>query len=164
MKKLYTLTFAILFASILHLQGQQFTLPNTTIPVIDGPDTLQNAWAGGLNAPLISEVDADLDGIKDLYMYDRSNERVSVFVNNGSTTGNPYHYDFALSQKFPKVNAWALLYDYDNDGRDDFFTLSICNCGIAVYRNTSTSSQLQFTLEDTTPVSYTHLTLPTSDL
>jgi len=146
MKKLYTLTTAILFSMVLHVQGQQFTLPNTTIPVIDGLDTLQNAWAGGLNAPLISEVDANLDGLKDLYIYVRSNERVTVFLNDGSTTRNPYHYDYNLSYKFPQVNAWALMYDYDNDGKDDFFTLSPCNCGIAVYRNTSTASQLQFTL------------------
>src|SRR6187455_1405157 len=115
MKKIYTLTFLLLCFSITRSQGQppQFMIPNLTIPVIEGLDTLQNGWAGGLNAPLISEVDADLDGIKDLYMYDRSNARIMVLVNNGSTTANPYHYDYSLASKFPPVNSWALLADYD---------------------------------------------------
>ena len=147
MKKRYLLACLLIVSAIMSSKAQQFTIPNLTIPVIDGPDTLQNAWAGGLNAALISEIDMNMDGVKDLFMYDRANQRISTFINNGSTTGKAYQYDYRYASQFPYVHEWALLYDYDCDGKEDFFTLATCNCGIAVYRNISTTaSGLQFSL------------------
>ena len=136
----------LLLVSVLSLHAQQFDRPNLAIPVIQGNDTLQYPWTGGLNGALISEIDIDLNGTQDLFLYDRSNDRISVYRNDGSTTGNPYHYDYFSPSKFPTPNAWALLYDYDTDGRADYFTMSPCNCGIAIYRNISTPNNLEFTL------------------
>src|SRR5688572_23446196 len=102
-----TLLGLTLYFSLSAQTPLQFQIPNLSIRLIEGADTLNNAWAGGLNSPLISEIDVNFDGIKDLFMYDRSNDRISVFRNDGSTTGNPYRYDYASPLLFPPVNAWA---------------------------------------------------------
>jgi hypothetical protein len=146
MKKLILILFLLLFSS--HwISAQQYSIPNMDIKLIEGVDTLNNAWAGGIDAPIVSEIDANMDGLKDIFMFDRANDRISVFLNNGSTTGKAYHYDYTFADKFPPINAWVLLYDYDCDGQEDLFTLAPCNCGIAIYKNISTvGGGLQFTL------------------
>ena len=55
-----------------------------SIPVVVNNITLNNAWAGGINFPLFSEIDLNGDGIHDLFLYDRSNARISTFINDGS--------------------------------------------------------------------------------
>jgi hypothetical protein len=146
MKKIY-LSFLFSLAVILSANAQQFAVPNLTIPLIEGTDTLQNPWAGGLNSPLVSAIDLDQDGLKDLFFYDRTNHRITTMINDGSTSGNAYHYDYRYFNKFPPINEWVLLVDFDCDGKEDMFTLASCNCGVAIYKNTSTTGGgLQFTL------------------
>ena len=50
------------------------------------------------------------------------------------------------SDKFPDLNDWAILADYNLDGKSDIFTKSVGLPGIIVYRNTSVT-ELSFTLE-----------------
>lgn len=146
MKIIASLLFLLLATSLSNLHAQQFAAPNMLIPVIEGNDTLSNAWAGGLNAPLFSEIDLDLDGIKDLFVYDFVNNRISTYINNGNST-NPFHYEINYINKFPSANSWVKLYDFNCDGKEDFFTLSPGNSGISVFMNTSSASTgLQFTL------------------
>lgn len=106
-----------------------------TIPVVVNNITLNNAWAGGINYPLFSEIDLNGDGIHDLFMYDRSNNRISTFINDGTAGAYAWHYDPRYISKFPPINKWVRLYDYNCDGKMDLFTLSDCQCGVAVWRN-----------------------------
>ena len=41
-------------------------------------------WAGGLNACQFGEIDLNLDGIKDLFVFERFGNRILTFVNNGT--------------------------------------------------------------------------------
>src|SRR6185436_4832501 len=115
-------------------QTTVFTLIDT-IPVESGGNALQNPWLGGINFPLVSEIDLDGNGTHDLFLYDRVNHRISTFINDGSAGTNCWHSAPQYASRFPTVRQWAVLYDYNCDGRADFFTLSPCQCGIAVYRN-----------------------------
>ncbi len=118
------------------------------IPVRSGAQTLQNPWAGGINFPLISEVDMNGDGLHDLFVYDRHNRRVLTFINTGLPSTDAWRYDTSFTNKFPKVNEWAFLHDYNCDGKADFFTLTSSGPpGIMAYRNDyTTGTGLQFTL------------------
>ena len=51
--------------------------------VVQGTDTLRNAWAGGLDAPQFSNIDLNGDGNQDLFVFDRSNHRVFTFPERG---------------------------------------------------------------------------------
>lgn len=110
----------------------------------DNGDTLKNAWAGGFNSVQFSEIDLDLDGTMDLLAFDRVDNRIIPFINDGLPNQSNYKHAPEYMQNFPKLHDWVLLRDYNCDGKMDIFTYS--NGGMAIYKNTSTSS-LSFTLE-----------------
>ncbi len=126
--------------------GQLNFFRNSSIVVLNyNGDTLKNAWAGGFNAVQFSEIDLNLDGIEDLFVFDRTGNRISTFINSGLPNQITYLHDPSYVQFFPgNIHDWVLLRDYNCDGKADIFTSS--SGGIAVYKNTSTT-QLNFTLE-----------------
>lgn len=117
-----------------------------SIPVKVGPDTLDHAWAGGLNYVQFSDIDIDYDGDMDLFVFDRSGDEVVVFTNE--TSGVESHYQFLpnASRLFPSdVRYRTALVDYNGDGKKDLFTYGIG--GIKVYKNTGNASTgVQWTL------------------
>lgn len=94
-------------------------------------------WAGGLNSVHPSEIDLNLDGIKDLFIYDLSGGRISTFINRGTADKVDYVYAPEYIDKFPKaMESFVQFIDYNNDGRNDLFTFF--NIGIKVFKNIST--------------------------
>jgi hypothetical protein len=106
-----------------------------TIPVISG-SPLPLAWTGGLDFPQFSNIDLNFDGVEDLFVFERSCNRVLTFIHDGGTTAS-YTYDPTYEENFPKLQDWALLADYDCDGKKDIFTYTIG--GAKVFRNTGNS-------------------------
>jgi hypothetical protein len=105
--------------------------------VVQGTDTLAHAWAGGLNTPQFSTIDLDGDGRADLYAFDRQTARSYTFLNVAAASGTGRRWQYAPDYEslFPgDLSGWALLRDYDCDGRADLFTYA--NGGdIRVFRN-----------------------------
>lgn len=127
-------------------QTDLYFAPN--IPVERNGALLPMAWGGGLNCPEVSAIDLDQDGLQDLFMLDRSGDK-PVFLLNTGTPGQaqykPTHaYDNVFP--FPLLHDWALLRDYNCDGKADIFAYT--NGAFAVYRNTSDANGLSFTLTD----------------
>src|SRR5258708_7494212 len=95
---------------------------NDSIPVIKYGDTLKNPWAGGINYAEWSEIDLNQDGKMDLFMFDRSNNRIITLINDGSPGPQAFHDESAkYAPMFPPLNGWAVLYDYNCDGLPDLF-------------------------------------------
>jgi hypothetical protein len=117
-----------------------------TVPVTISGTPLDNAWAGGMNLCQFSEIDLDFDGIKDLFVFDRSGNRITTYINGGIVNTVDYKHAPQYQSSFPQMHEWALLVDYDCDGKEDIFTRSELGSYIKVYRNTSSSNTLQFTL------------------
>lgn len=111
-----------------------------SIPVQINGRNLSLAWAGGFNAPQFSTIDLNGDGRNDLFIFDRTTNKVSTFLNVNSR----WQYAPEYESLFPAdLNAWCLLTDYDGDGRKDLFTTT--NFGIRVLRNiTPPGGRLQF--------------------
>ena len=146
MKQLHTLS---VLASLLLSAGFAYSQPffqwNDSIKVQIGATTLANPWAGGLNFVQASTIDMNGDGIKDLFMFDRTGDKIRTFINKGTAGMVDYKYDPYYETKFPPITEWVLLVDYNNDGKEDIFAHT--NAGIMVYKNTTTGSTgLQFTL------------------
>ncbi len=125
--------------------SQSQTLQRTLLPVNDiNNQNIPNPWTGGLNSCQLSEIDLNLDGTKDLFVFDRTGNRILPFINNGINNTISYHYEPTYIKFFPPLNDWALLIDYNADGKEDLFAY---NGGkVMVYRNTSSSLQPEFTL------------------
>ena len=140
MKYFYTLYLMLAF-----IISQSQTLQRTLLPVNDiNNQNIPNPWTGGLNACQLSEIDLNLDGTKDLFVFDRTGNRILPFINNGINNTISYQYESEYIKFFPPLNDWALLVDYNADGKEDLFAY---NGGkVMVYRNTSYSIQPEFTL------------------
>lgn len=121
-------------------------IQNNDVIVLKNEIVLENAWTGGLNFAQFSNIDLNLDGIQDLFIFDKSGK-------NGTLNGNkkiPFLFDpienkFLYAPEyinsFPELTDWALLVDYNQDGKSDIFTSY--NSSIKLYTNISTSD-LQF--------------------
>lgn len=138
---------ASLFFAINTSIAQPFLEWHDSIQVKIGAATLANPWAGGLNFIQASNIDMNMDGIKDLFMFDRTGNKVRTFINNGTASTVDFKYDPYYENKFPKLHDWALLVDYNCDGKEDIFGYSDYGGGFKIYKNTSTIlTGLQFTL------------------
>ncbi|MFM2207797.1 MAG: hypothetical protein RL213_1772 [Bacteroidota bacterium] len=119
-----------------------------SVSLVVGGQVMQNAWAGGINFPLYSSIDLNGDGVKDMVLFDRVNNRLSCYLNDGTPSLAAWKYAPRFESAFPPVNRWLLAYDYNCDGKEDLFTISpqYPSC-IACYRNDYTSATgLRFTL------------------
>ena len=121
-----------------------FTQSNDIVVIKNGIQ-LKNPWAGGMNFCQFSPIDLNLDGQDDLFIFDKSGK-------NGTKNGNKklpfiynqvtgYTYAPEYIDAFPKLSDWALLVDYNQDGKNDIF--SSYESSIVVYTNNS-NSYLQF--------------------
>ncbi|MFU8842534.1 MAG: T9SS type A sorting domain-containing protein [Bacteroidales bacterium] len=141
-KALFTLLFLLTAISIF---GQIQLIPLTGVPVIHAGDTLKNPWAGGFNSPQFSAIDLNSNGIKDLVAFERNFYGViKTFINEGIPGEVSYRFEPEFRWFFPRIQNWALLVDYDGDGKEDLFTS--VPAGIAVYKSTGDDTGPKFSL------------------
>ena len=133
------LLFVISLFDIATSFAQQFER-NYTIPVIENGNALPNAWAGGLNSCQVSRIDANLDGMKDIFVFDRIGARINIYLNMDDTPGTMnYKYTLEFNHAFPpNLKNWVLLRDMNCDGKEDICVNS--GSGFKIYLNTSVAS------------------------
>ena len=145
MKFIYSCLFLALVLNT-NAQVEFFLDCETDVPVTISGNELLNPWAGGINSPQISRIDLNQDGNKDLFVFDRDMSRLMTFVNTDAGEGAvSYEYTCEYNHLFPVMTEWALLRDYDCDGKADIFTKRPNS--MALYRNISTvENGLEFEL------------------
>ncbi len=130
--------------------AQPFFHRYDSIPVKLNGVVIKFPWAGGLNFIQASNIDLNGDGIKDLFIFDRTGNKIRTFINNGTPGAADYTYAPQWENFFPNLHDWALLVDYNCDNKEDIFSFSDAQGGIKVYKNISTTQfGLQFELVDT---------------
>ena len=115
------------YLSAFYSNAQQISFQQITNPVVAG---LKNPWAGGFNSVQFFPIDLDGDAREDLVVFDRSAQHVKTFLRNA--TGG-FTYAPAYQTRFPLVENWMNLLDYDGDGDKDLFAST--PGGIQVYPN-----------------------------
>ena len=142
--------FTLYLTLCVETQSQIIFNQNNTIVVTENGSTLTNAWAGGLNFCQFSEIDLNMDGTKDILIFDRSGKNT---IENGNRiipmlydlTTNEYIFAPDYIKDFPiGLENWVLLVDYNQDGKEDIFTST--NNSIALFTNISTETlEFEFT-------------------
>ncbi|MBI3512187.1 MAG: T9SS type A sorting domain-containing protein [Bacteroidetes bacterium] len=145
MKKYFFLLSLFFFA---RADAQLIFLRNDSIPVFSGATQLPYAWAGGMNFCQFSDIDLNQDGISDLFVFDRTGNKITTYINHGTANQIDYELASQYSYQFPLLHDWVLLRDYNCDGKEDIFTASGgASPGIKVYENISSMANgLQFQL------------------
>lgn len=146
MKKILLSTSLCLFIISANAQYafETYNTGTDTIKVIENGKTLQTPFSGGIDVPQFSSIDLNMDGVKDIVVFDREGYRLSTFLNIGGTNEMKYEFVPQYIKAFPILSDWCLLVDYNGDGKEDIFT-SIPG-GLKVYKNISTSNELKFEL------------------
>jgi hypothetical protein len=150
MKRLLLLLFMLLLLfTIPSVRAQQYPVSveqqlHVGLKDLTGK-SFTNPWGGGLNSCQFGSVDLDMDGKKDLVVFDRHGYRILPFLNKGGPGEIKFEYAPQYASAFPKMEHWMELADYDKDGKEDIFTFRYPS-GIKVYRNTSTT-KLSFTAQ-----------------
>lgn len=125
----------------------QVSMIRDTIPVFENSLRLNNPWTGGLNFCGFTEIDLDLNGKKDLAVFDKicnSGGKIRTFLNYGSAGITNYKHAPQFEKGFPDLTNFAYLIDYNNDGKEDLFTYT--TGGMKVYKNTSSPGVFSFEL------------------
>ena len=114
----------------------QFQLEYVDYPVQINGRTLSYPFAGGMNSVQFNELDFNLDGVRDLVLFDRSSEMITTILN----AGDIYEIMTPFEQGFPEIQHWMILADFNLDGRNDLFTFS--NLGVKVFENTEVDNRI----------------------
>ena len=146
MKTYFLLVFSLFCSTFYYSQLQ---LGRDTISVIENGYVLKLPWANGVNYANFSNIDLNFDGKKDLVAFDRLNQfgtgRFRCFINKENAGEIKYEPCLDCSYYFPQVvSNWALLIDYNCDGKEDIFCST--SAGIKVYKNVSVAPTLSFSL------------------
>jgi hypothetical protein len=140
MKKFFLLSIIVFYA--FSLKAQLFEISNDPIFRDETGKIKTLALAGGLNQPQFSAYDFNKDGKMDLFVYDRTGNKVLVFISE-TTLGNiKFRYDPSYEDFFPKGAEFMQLHDYDNDGKADLWTYIADGAtpdSVMLYRNVSTT-------------------------
>ncbi|MCZ2101408.1 MAG: T9SS type A sorting domain-containing protein [Chitinophagales bacterium] len=114
--------------------GQEFQ--RLDVPVYKDGKLLSLLNAGGLRSPQFSNIDFDGDGMLDLFVFDKNGDVILPFVKIGTPGTLDFRFAPEYIARFPKLQAWTLLVDYNGDGIKDIFTSSsvLPNCCIEVWK------------------------------
>lgn len=142
----YFLTIAI-FCNLISLQAIAQNYERLDVSIFNNGRLLENASSGGIIAPQFSKIDMNGDGKDDLFVFDRSGNVVTTYINEGGVGEAKYIYAPEYESLFPALNEFALLRDYDGDGLQDIFSLSSAGLpGVEIWRNTGTATNPRFEL------------------
>ncbi len=132
--KIFTLLIALAPTVLMAQFG--FTR-NDDISVIKNAIVQKHAWAGGLDYGQYSNIDLDLDGVQDVFIFDKSSNKPLTFIQKGANGQIDLEYAPQYEARFPYTSGWTLLVDYNGDGKKDVY--SSAPGGARVYKNVSNS-------------------------
>lgn len=132
MKFNFGLYVLLLFWCTFVINAQNFDRIN--IDILDEGKLLPNSMAGGIKNGQFSNIDLNGDGVEDLFVFDRTGDRVLTFVKKGPLGSTEFEFDPSYISIFPTLTNWALLYDFNRDGIVDIFTGSKFYPSIEVWK------------------------------
>lgn len=145
MKSFFLLFSFLCFCQAAKSQTGQFLFADQSPAVTVNGTALHYPWAGGMNSPILNEIDLNGDGKLDILSFDRVGNRLTTFLNTSVGATASYMYAPQYIALFPSIHDWVRTVDFDCDGDLDLFTYT--NNAMGVYRNDfSSGTGLSFSL------------------
>lgn len=135
------LLFLLAFSITYNTNGQYVFSTDEPIEVRDMGHQMTFPFSGGLNTPMFSQIDLDLDGKLDLIIFDRVGRRILPMINKGSVNSINYEYTPALVDQFPTMSDFLMTADFNCDGKMD---LVVGGSNLKLHYNISTNEDLAF--------------------
>jgi hypothetical protein len=139
--KLFMFLIMIFSFSISELSAQIHFQEIDYIPVKVKSEFLKYPWAGGLNSSQMNDPDLNGDGVRDLLVYEKTENRVLTFITDSSGI---YRLNRDFMPLIPAIQGWLVTKDINCDGIDDLMTYN--NGSIAVYTGYRDNDTLKFKL------------------
>lgn len=108
---------------------------------------MSNPFVGGLINAQFSNFDLNNDGVQDLIVFDRFDDRILTFINRSKGGDPDLFYDPRYESYFPAFQNTVIFEDYNNDGKPDIFTYKANS--IDLWKNISTGKNIKFLKPDT---------------
>jgi hypothetical protein len=147
-KKLILVAYCLVFTiSELYAQHLPYYFSANNIKVYnENGKNLRFPFTGGLKNPLFGMVDLNNDGLKDLVVLDRMDDRILTYRNIGIKDSFGFIYRSQFEIFLPDSLSKTITFkDYNNDGKPDLFAFaSSSGAGIVVYKNVSNSFEIKF--------------------
>lgn len=102
------------------LAGNRSYFLYDTLPINSGSGQVETPFTGGFNAPQFVQLDLNNDGVLDMVVFDRHDQKTLPYIRKNGR----WIYDNRYEKTLPRLNAWIRLADLNSDGKPDIFTLS----------------------------------------
>ena len=135
----------IFYLTFISLSSFSQHLKRAELSILENGAIIQNPFTGGLSSSQLSNIDFNNDGINDVFVFERIGDRTLALIKNSNGSDLNYTYSKEYSSSFPKLEKWALLLDFNCDGKEDIFTYN--DSYVRVYKNTSDDNSLSFEVE-----------------
>jgi len=114
------LTILALFLMMTYCQGQDYS--SFTCPVIIDGNELKFPFTGGFDSPQFSHCDFNMDGVKDLFVFDRRGSVPMIFERTGTGLSEGYTFTREHKGSLPdSLVQWAFMKDFNRDGEYELF-------------------------------------------
>lgn len=120
---------------------------NDSITVLKDGSAMMAPFSGGLNNPQFSDIDLNRDGKQDLFIFDRFQDKVLTYINEGNAGETDYSFAPGYEDWFPEdLIEWVLLVDYNNDGLEDIFTSWLQS--IRLYKAVLNNDKIEYEIQE----------------
>ena len=122
-------------------------------------NVLKDAFSGGIESPRFFNLELNGDDKVDLVAFDRKNNKVTTYINNGSVGQALYRHSPAFEHLFPRGKNNYYILDIDRDGFKDIVCGDLYQNRLSFFKNKGLAlPDLEFTNKGF--ISYTHFSPP----
>jgi hypothetical protein len=132
MKHILQMLVLVLFPNLIWAQGTTFSLNEDVRFLNENNDTMAMPFLGGMNQPQFYSLDINNDGVKDIFAFDRTGQKVMSLIHQGN---GKYSYQPKYDHIFPVLSSWVVFKDYNKDGKEDLWYKNDIINSISLYRN-----------------------------
>ena len=149
------LIFVVFQGLLLFAQIPENVVPGTKIfdlEISKEGRRLDKALNGGINAPVVLNLDFNLDGLEDIVLFEHVEDETYWYPYLALKEDNGIYYNYRpeFSKTFQFVDTWAVAADFNNDGLKDVLTYQKNVVGnsysLVVYKAVVSSGVLSFEL------------------